>query len=81
MIVRSHGYTATLEIDFSCIEKYCSMLSYMERHGWKRVGLGAQSKLVQNEYNTMTYFAFAKHFDDIKTMEDEIQDIKDAFNR
>ena len=81
MIVHNHGYIATIEIDYNTTEKHCLMESYMKRHGWTNIGLGDKAELIQNEYNSMSYVAFRKHFEDIKTMESEIQDIEDAFTR
>lgn len=81
MIVHNHGYIATIEIDYSIVERHCAMESYMKRHGWANIGLGDKARLIQNEYNSMSYVAFTKHFEDVKTMEYEIQDIEDAFTR
>ena len=81
MIVHNPGYIATIEIDYNTTEKHCLMESYMKRHGWTNIGLGDKAELIQNEYNSMSYVAFRKHFEDIKIMESEIQDIKDAFTR
>lgn len=81
MQVHKLGYTARIEINFSAVENWQPMHRYMERNGWKSIGLGGKEKLVQDRYNSMSYYAYSKEFTDISTMQREMADIEDAFNR
>lgn len=81
MVVHKLGYTARIEIDYSAVENTDGMEEYMKRHGWKTIGLGVNARLVQDEYNSRSYSAFTKDFADVSTMQMEIKDIDDAFNR
>ena len=78
MTVRNVKLKASVRVEYHSSENTKPLENYMERHGWLLDGgaTGITSIKPNNSYSEYT-----KYFPNIVTMENEIEDIYDAFDR
>lgn len=74
MVVKKVEYEPIVRIEHRFEEDFRVIERYMERHNWYRV----TSLFGRRDGN---YLEYSKKFIDVDVMQNEIQDIKDAFNR
>lgn len=77
MVVAHIEYTASVRIEYRWSKHSDNMEAYMNRHGWHEAGCGTGYDLGNGN---RSYVIFTKKFVDVNAMQNEVQDINDAFN-
>lgn len=72
MRVEKPKFTAEVKIKYDVLENCRGLRSYMERNNWNVIGGSANG--------LRSFGVYSKKFDDIATMQKELDDIHDSFD-